>query len=157
MEKKWYLHTWIICAMFAFWFFIIPALIGALLLFLKYKEDQRNAETVEQLQFDLTSAQSLLTPEMQDAHELDKRINKLKQQESTLQTNIDDLNAQITQLTDKKAKKIAALDKEISKRNEKIIVLDEEILVHFISQPMIFATLRSITNASSKFEINRRN
>lgn len=129
MEKKWYLHTWIICAMFAFWFFIIPALIGALLLFLKYKEDQRNTETVEQLQFDLTSAQSLLTPEMQDAHELDKRINSLKQQESTLQTNIDDLNAQITLLTDKKAKKIAALDKEISKRNEKIIVLDEEILV----------------------------
>lgn len=37
--------------MFAFWFFIIPALIGALLLFLKCKEDQRNAETVEQLQF----------------------------------------------------------------------------------------------------------
>ena len=46
MEKKWYLHTWIICAMFAFWFFIIPALIGALLLFLKCKEDQRNAETI---------------------------------------------------------------------------------------------------------------
>lgn len=93
--------------MFAFWFFIIPALIGALLLFLKYKEDQRNAETVEQLQFDLTSAQSLLTPEMQDAHELDKRINRLKQQESTLQTNIVILMQQITQLTEQKGQKDA--------------------------------------------------
>lgn len=129
MKKKWYLHTWIICILFAFWFFIFPTMLGIFLLYLKYKEDKYNANTVEQLELDLASAQSLFTPEMKDAYELEKKINNLKQQENTLQTSIDDLNAQITHLTESKNKTMIALDKEISNRKKQVIVLDEEILV----------------------------
>ncbi len=42
MKHKWYLSTWLICLLFAFWFFIIPAVIGLILLILKYKEDKKN-------------------------------------------------------------------------------------------------------------------
>lgn len=38
MRKKWYLETWLIALLFSAWFFIIPAIIGLVLLILQYTE-----------------------------------------------------------------------------------------------------------------------
>ena len=40
-KKKWYLKTWFICLLFAFWFFVFPGLIGLILLILQVNENKK--------------------------------------------------------------------------------------------------------------------
>ncbi|MDR0885421.1 MAG: hypothetical protein LBN22_03510 [Clostridiales Family XIII bacterium] len=35
-KRKWYLETWFIAILFAFWFLIVPGIIGIILLLLQY-------------------------------------------------------------------------------------------------------------------------
>lgn len=39
MRNRWYLQTWFICILFAFWFFIVPGIAGLVLLVLQIMED----------------------------------------------------------------------------------------------------------------------
>lgn len=41
MEEKWYLKTWFICLMFAFWFFILPGIIGIVLLVMQFRQNKQ--------------------------------------------------------------------------------------------------------------------
>jgi len=41
MRSKWYLQTWFICVLFAFWFFIIPGIAGLILLIIQIIEDNK--------------------------------------------------------------------------------------------------------------------
>lgn len=53
MNRKWYLQTWFIALLFALWFFIVPAIIGIILLIIQFKDDQKVASLVKELhQFD---------------------------------------------------------------------------------------------------------
>lgn len=40
-KEKWYLKTWFICLLFAFWFFVIPGLIGLIFLILQVNENKK--------------------------------------------------------------------------------------------------------------------
>lgn len=41
MKQKWYLNTWLICILFAFWFIYgIPLVVGIILLMLKAKDEK---------------------------------------------------------------------------------------------------------------------
>lgn len=44
MKRKWYLGTWIIAIMFALWIFLIPPIIGIILLILRTRQDKQNFE-----------------------------------------------------------------------------------------------------------------
>lgn len=77
------------------------------------------------LQGELNHAQSLLTPEMQDAQKLHRFIEELSSQKLSLENNIKDIEASISyRMSD-----IENLDLEIKKREKQIIDLDDEILV----------------------------
>ena len=77
------------------------------------------------LQGELNHAQSLLTPEMQDAQKLHRFIEELSSQKISLENNIKDIEASISyRMSD-----IENLDLEIKKREKQIIDLDDEILV----------------------------
>ena len=78
------------------------------------------------LQGELNHAQSLLTPEMQDAQKLHGLIDKLNSQKSSLESNIKDIEADIS----RRVSNIENLDNEIRNREKQIIDLDDEILVH---------------------------
>ena len=41
MKRKWYLQPWLIAIMFALWIFLIPPIIGIILLILYYKENKK--------------------------------------------------------------------------------------------------------------------
>lgn len=41
MKKKWYLQTWLICLLFAFWFFVFPGIAGLVLLILQIIDNNR--------------------------------------------------------------------------------------------------------------------
>ena len=77
------------------------------------------------LQGELNHAQSLLTPEMQDAQKLHRFIEELSSKKFSLENNIKDIEASISyRMSD-----IENLDLEIKKREKQIIDLDDEILV----------------------------
>lgn len=96
-----------------------------------FKTGQFKAEIEElkqeniRLQDELSHAQSLFTPEMQNAQKLHERIGKLNAQKSTLENNIKDIESDITQ----RRSNIEQLDLEIKNREKQIIDLDDEILV----------------------------
>jgi septal ring factor EnvC (AmiA/AmiB activator) len=96
-----------------------------------FKTGQFKAEIEElkqeniRLQDELSHAQSLLTPEMQNAQKLHERIGKLNAQKSTLENNIKDIESDIAQ----RRSNIEQLDLEIKNREKQIIDLDDEILV----------------------------
>jgi hypothetical protein len=48
MKSKWYLQTWIICICFAFWFFVIPGILGIYLLVLHYRQLKENRTLFDQ-------------------------------------------------------------------------------------------------------------
>ena len=129
MKHKWYLSTWLICLLFAFWFFIIPAVIGLILLIMKYKEDKKDKLSFEELEMNYRAAQNLMTPEMRTAHNLEQKIQELTAQETTLQNNLTNLNAEIQQTTQHKEKTITSLDSQIQKKKQNLIQLDDEILM----------------------------
>lgn len=96
-----------------------------------FKTGQFKAEIEElkqeniRLQDELSHAQSLLTPEMQNAQKLHERIGKLNAQKSTLENNIKNIESDIAQ----RRSNIEQLDLEIKNREKQIIDLDDEILV----------------------------
>lgn len=119
MKEKWYLKTWLICILFALWFIYgIPLLIGIVLLILKSKEENSITSQLNTLTADNRRYAAMMTPEMQDAIELQKRTEKLHLEEISTTRHINDLNS-----------KIATLENTITDKQKQIISLDDEILV----------------------------
>lgn len=86
-------------------------------------EDLKKENT--RLQSELSHAQSLLTPEMQDAQKLHTLISELQSKKMFLENNIEDIEADIS----RRVSNINNLDTEIMNRKKQIIDLDDEILV----------------------------
>ena len=119
MKQKWYLKTWVICILFAFWFvYGIPLIIGIILLILKRKEDNLIISQLDSLMVDNQRYAEMLTPEMKNAIDLKKQIEKFQQEKTSITSRIAELN-----------NKIADLGKTVKDKQKQIISLDEEILV----------------------------
>lgn len=118
MKEKWYLKTWLICILFALWFFGIPLVIGLILLVLKLKNEKAMSAQMSELIFDNQKYQQMMTPEMQNGVELQKLIEKLHQEEVNVAERISDLNI-----------KAADLESKIKSKRAQLISFDDEILV----------------------------
>lgn len=130
MEKKWYLKTWLICLLFAFWFvYGIPLLLGIVLLILKSKAEKSVAEHTNQLETENSHLKELLTPEMQDAHALQMLVAKLQEEQSVVKDSIEKLKQDCQKEISKKEDVLSKIEQEISQKGKQLIQLDEEILV----------------------------
>lgn len=130
MKKKWYLQTWLICVLFAFWFLYgIPLLIGIVLLVLKSKDDKAIWARINELETESKDLKALLTPEMQDAHELQNLVSKLQNDENAIRDSISKLTAEKDFIISDKENEINKLDAKISERKKSLISFDDEILV----------------------------
>ncbi|WP_373216552.1 DUF4041 domain-containing protein [Ruminococcus sp. 5_1_39BFAA] len=130
MKKKWYLQTWLICVLFAFWFLYgIPLLIGIVLLVLKSKDDKAIWARINELETESKDLKALLTPEMQDAHELQNLVSKLQNDENAIRDSISKLTAEKDCIISDKENEINKLDAKISERKKSLISFDDEILV----------------------------
>lgn len=119
MKEKWYLKTWLICILFALWFIYgIPLIVGIILLLLKRKEENLMISQLDNLTADNQRYAAMMTPEMQNAIELEERTEKLRQEEASIHSLISELNA-----------KIFDLEKTINDKQKQIISMDDEILV----------------------------
>lgn len=130
MKKKWYLKTWLICLLFAFWFvYGIPLLIGIVLLILKSKAEKSAAKHTDQLETENSHLKELLTPEMQDAHALQMLVAKLQTEQSAAEDSIEKLKQDCQKEISKKDDALSKIEQEISQKEKQLIQLDEEILV----------------------------
>lgn len=119
MKQKWYLKTWVICILFAFWFvYGIPLIIGIILLTLKRKEETLIISQLDSLTADNQRYVEMLTPELKNAIELKKQIEKFQQEKSSITSRIAELNNEI-----------ADLEKTVKDKQKQIISLDDEIIV----------------------------
>ena len=119
MKQKWYLNTWLICILFAFWFIYgIPLVVGIILLMLKAKDEKKLKIQIELLNSDVQKYEQMMTPEMQNAIDLKRHVENLQKNEVLITQRIDDLNV-----------KSSALEYQIKEKQKQIITFDDEILV----------------------------
>lgn len=129
-KSKWYFNTWFIALLSACWFFYgIPLLIAALLVFFKTKQEKELYKQTHKLYEDNCRYEHLLTPEMQDAYQLQLFTDSLHAKESEIKANIDKLNVQTKEIEKQMEDKKKALDKEIEAKKKQLIIMDEDILV----------------------------
>lgn len=130
MKKKWYLQTWIICLLFAFWFvYGVPLILGIILLVLKSKQEKALFSQNELLATEADNMKQLLTPEMQDAHALQNLVDSLRKEEADARTAIENIKQESEKSIHKKEYELQKLDKEIAEKKKQIILLDDEIIV----------------------------
>lgn len=53
MKQKWYLQTWFICLLFAFWMFVIPGIAGLILLIMQIVTNAKQAKDTSILESSL--------------------------------------------------------------------------------------------------------
>ncbi|WP_155594212.1 DUF4041 domain-containing protein [Clostridium tyrobutyricum] len=132
-KKKWYLKTWFIALMFAFWFFIVPPIIGIILLVLKSKEnkilqeehmslleqiEKFKKESLETKQDDLDSINKEITSSEEKLKNIHIDLNNITQ---TLNKNKDEnnkLSSNIKSLLEEKENLLLSIDNLKSKINE---------------------------------------
>ena len=144
MKQKWYLKTWLICLLFAFWFLYgIPLLIGIILLFCKNRQDKLTAERLISLENDKqslendkqllktsnTELQNMLTPDVRDANKLKALLVSLHEQEASLKSSINNLQAKEASTIQSHNETMQKLDGQIQERQKQLVILDDEILV----------------------------
>lgn len=130
MKKKWYLQTWLICILFAFWFLYgIPLLIGIVLLVLKSREDKNTHMHIAQLETESKDLKTLLTPEMQSAHELQNLISELRREEISIRDSISNFTNEKERVISRKKDEISKLDNDIAQKKKTLISFDDESLI----------------------------
>lgn len=142
MKRKWYLQTWFISLMFAFWFFVIPGIVGIVLLIMQFLEDSKLGKTygsIDQLNLrlnDLNSRLGQINDEIyvkgQKIFELNREIFSLDQEAICKQYLFSDYDG---------------LSSEECKNKLSLLKLDEQ-------QAIKNSEVLSITSTGSKKEIN---
>ncbi|WP_432629027.1 DUF4041 domain-containing protein [Brotaphodocola sp.] len=134
IKSPWYFSTPLICILFAAWFvYGIPVLLGILLLVAKTKYEKKMAAQVQNQIQDLSKryadAQALLTPEMQDAHNLQLLVTSLHAEEFSANKHLSDIKSEAQEALLKKQNDLNAIEKQIAEKKKELICMDEEVLV----------------------------
>lgn len=124
MKQKWYLQTWFICFLFAFWFLILPGIAGFILLILQIIDNKKYKELYAE-NLDLYEQNNNLQLENQN----------LTVQNSELYSKLDNLDyntyeevkAAIVKLKEDQSQEETAHGLIISEHNATILTLLEEI------------------------------
>lgn len=93
--------------------------------FLDTFKGQQYKSELEALQKECDSLKALMTPEMQDAFRMKQELAALQDQKKAVEANISDLNTTVSQ----KISLISTLDATIREKNQRIIWMDDEVLV----------------------------
>lgn len=145
MKRKWYLSTWLISILFALWFFIIPGIIGIILLIKQIKDDnerikmgwgdvEKAAQEKEKVQSEIDSCNKelfKLRKQLGILTEIDDATKETQKIEIELQTKIDSNHTKIEKLEQdikRKESAIEELDETINNLKDELVVLDDELL-----------------------------
>lgn len=90
MKQKWYLQTWFICLLFAFWMFIIPGIVGTILLIMQMIDNSKLKKANIIDNSNLKKEKSDLECSLQ---ELSTENIKLKEETKVLNSKLEELGA----------------------------------------------------------------
>lgn len=142
MKRKWYLQTWFICLLFAFWFCIIPGIAGLVLLILQAVEDNKLGKTygsIDQLNNNLAGLNSKLGQINEEIYKKGQKISELNSEISSLE--------QETICKQYLFSDYDGLTSEECKNKLSLLKLDEQ-------QAIKNSDVLSVTSTGSKKEIN---
>lgn len=125
MKQKWYLQTWLICILFAFWFFIFPGILGLVLLILQIIENnkvKKHYGVVDQLENKIKDLDSDLHQKEVShditCHNIEKEYNDKK---DTLQNDYNDYSEKIGRQKSELIKELNVLKEELSSLHGSLI------------------------------------
>ena len=91
MKKKWYLQTWFICLNFAFWYLIIPGILGLIFLIMQILENKKTKEKYGQidiLEEKITQIEHELSIKQKNFEDFTKELDSLKGEINALETDL---------------------------------------------------------------------
>lgn len=119
MKKNPCHNTILICVLFALWpIYGIPLVLGIIFLISKHQTEKKLEEAFRQLEAENQNYKELLTPEMQDAFQLQQLINKLHSDKKSLESKMLDLTTEIQET-----------ENQLACKKKELVDLDDEILV----------------------------
>lgn len=123
MKKSWYFQSWFLCILFSLWFFIIPGIIGIILLIFSIKDDiKRNQETgnnmnnLKEQNEDLN--RTIKEMGLMDAVQLQEKMRSLEKEIDILMQKKDDCTNQL----DIENEKLLELNKQLVETEEEILL-----------------------------------
>lgn len=97
-KEKWYLNTWFICLLFAFWFYVIPGIIGLIFLIMQINENKKLLKKYGEID----NLDNLIQIKKHDFEETTLKIDKDKQdlydQKTNLKNTVEELSNEIQKL-----------------------------------------------------------
>lgn len=112
-------NTWFISILFLLWpLYAIPLVIGIVLAILKTNRDKKKLQLTNNLIAEYERLDSMLTPEVQDAIQLQLHVEQLNNESSSISATINFLNLQLQQL-----------QQTLADKQKELVQLDDEILV----------------------------
>ncbi|WP_243124069.1 DUF4041 domain-containing protein [Clostridium tyrobutyricum] len=129
-KKRWYLKTWFIALMFALWFFIIPPIIGIILLVLKSKENKILQEEHMSLleQMEKLKKESLETKK-DDLDRINNEITNSQEKLKNINIELDNITKTLNENKDKN-NKLSSENSELSSNTQALLKQKEDLIVH---------------------------
>lgn len=123
MKQKWYLQTWFIALCFALWIFVIPLVVGIILMVKQYKNSGVRINEIEkEIDDKKKELDSLINN--RDA----ERLKLLKECEDEVKTKENEL-VKLQRSCNIKISELSALEASIVSKKSEIVQLDNEILL----------------------------
>ncbi|MCH3962943.1 MAG: DUF4041 domain-containing protein [Clostridium sp.] len=143
MKKKWYLQTWFIAIMFAFWFFIIPGITGIVLLILSIKKDKLIKEDQKSLFSQIEELKSeSLTGKKEELEKINIEINNSKEK-------LKNINEELNTITEQ-FNKNKSENSKLSSDNESLLKQNEELLSNVHELNSTLAEQKALINKNNE-------
>lgn len=129
-KRKWYLQTWFIALMFAFWFFVIPAVIGIILLYLKSKENKtiQQEHTSLLAQIEELKNKSLETKK-EDLDKINTEISNSKEKLKNINIELNNITQLLNKNKDENTK-LSSENSNLSSGIKSLLEQKENLLLH---------------------------
>ncbi len=129
MNQKWYLKTWLICILFAFWWaYGVPLIIGIVLMLLKVKDDNNIRRVLSDNERLLKERETLLNEIGADRYvDVTNKISSMESQLEKKQLDIEEKLSGLNEETAKKDSVLTQLSIEIERLNMENEKLSKQI------------------------------
>ncbi|MCH4199229.1 MAG: DUF4041 domain-containing protein [Clostridium tyrobutyricum] len=127
MKKKWYLQTWFIMVIFAFWFFIIPGIIGIVLLILSVKQDKLIKEEQKSLSLQIEKLKSeSLDAKKEDLGKINIQINNSKEKLKNINGELNNITEMLHKNKNESIKFSSENESLLEQNNELMTKINEQ-------------------------------
>lgn len=141
-KEKWFLQTWFICLLFAFWFFIFPGIAGIVLLTIRIIRNINRNKNISALQtelYSMTHEKTVLTKKVEELQnqltsfgannyfEAKQKLNYLHASYSNMKAAFDSENQQNNETISKLKNEIISLQEQYDKLSRQTLTQEKKL------------------------------